>query len=155
MALARVMQLLCQIQPPGILPVAAIDHVAKRAHALLRIVVEPDGADGFAIDQSDLLAPAQIGDRVVAPFGGDTVGNTAAIAAAVKAEHEARPLRRAAVNEGIDAKRAVRADEPRVAPLEEVETRPPHQRPIAEHPQVAAVLIAFSGHWRGEGNRWR
>src|SRR5665213_544144 len=83
MPLARVMQLFCQIEPSGILPVAAIDHVAKRAHALLRIVVEPDGADGFAIDQSDLLAPAQIGDRVVAPFGGDTVGNTAAVAAAV------------------------------------------------------------------------
>jgi len=74
----------------------------------------------------------------------------AAGAAAVEAEHQSRLLRRAAVVEGIDAERAVLADQPRRHLLDEVEARPPHQRAIAEHPQVA--LKVSLGFRFGGGN---
>ena len=71
------------------------------------------------------------------------VGDAAAVAAAVEAEHQAGLFRRAAVDEGIDAERPVRADQPRRAALEEFEAGPPHQRAIGENPQVAAGLFDF------------
>ena len=60
MALAHMMQLLVEREPAGILLVAAVDHVAERLHALLRVVVEPHRAPGLAIDHGDLLALAQV-----------------------------------------------------------------------------------------------
>src|SRR5260370_5423872 len=50
------------------------------------------------------------------------------------------------MDEGIDAERAVLADQPRRHPLEELEARPPHQRAIAEHPEVTVGKFRF-----GEG----
>ena len=41
------------------------------------------------------------------------------------------------MHEGIDAERAMRADQPGVERARQVEARPPHQRAIAEHPEVA------------------
>ena len=60
--LARIVQLLCEAQSPGILAMAAVDDIAKRMHAFLRVVVEPDPAPGLAIDPSDLFAGAQVFD---------------------------------------------------------------------------------------------
>ena len=45
-ALPHEVQLPLQRQASGILRVAAVDHVAERLHALLRVVVEPDRAPG-------------------------------------------------------------------------------------------------------------
>ena len=77
---------------------------------------------------------------VVALVGRNAVGDAAAIAAAVEAEHQAGLLRRAAMHEGIDAERAVGADQPGVAALEEVEARPPHQRSVGEDPKISPSL---------------
>ena len=66
--------------------------------------------------------------------------NPAAGAAAIEPEHEARPLRRSAMHEGIDAERTVQPGQPRRVPFEILEARPPHQRAIGEHPQVAGRI---------------
>ena len=109
-ALPHEMQLPLQRQAAGILPVTAIDHVAERVHASLRVVVQPDGAPGLAIDEGDLLACAQIGDCFGALVARYPVRDSAAIAAAVEAEHQPGLFGRAAVDEGVDAERPVRPD---------------------------------------------
>ena len=67
----------------------------------------------------------------------DPEGNAAAGPAAVEAEHKTGLFRGPAMVEGIDAERAVLADQPRRHLFDELEARPPHQRTVAEHPQVA------------------
>ena len=67
----------------------------------------------------------------------DPERDAAAGAAAVEPEHQARLFRRAAMDEGIDAERAVFANQPRRDPFDEFEAGAPHQRAIAEHPEVA------------------
>src|SRR5674476_523418 len=69
-----------------------------------------------------------------------------AIPAAVAAAHPAGPFRRAAMDEGIDAERSVGADQPGIAPLEGVESRPPHQRSVGENPQAFAALFEICVH---------
>ena len=127
-------QLLLQREASGILHVAAVDHVAERRHASLGLALEPDGADALEIDRGDLLARAQIGDGARARGRRHPIGDAAAGAAMIETEHEARPFRRPAVDEGIDAERPVGADQPRLEPLQIVEAGPPHQRAVAEHP---------------------
>ena len=78
--------------------------------------------------------------------GGDPIGDAAAHAAAIEPEHQAGPLRRTAMNEGIDAKRPVQADEPGRNPLDEGKARTPHQRAIAEYPEIAAFVLGSRMH---------
>lgn len=61
-ALAREMQLLGMAQSPGILAVASIDHIAKRVHTLLRVVVEPNPAPRLSINPGYLFAGTQVFD---------------------------------------------------------------------------------------------
>lgn len=62
-SLTGVMQLLGEAQSSGILPMAAVDHVAKSVDTFLRVVVEPNPAPCLAIDRCDLFASTQIFDR--------------------------------------------------------------------------------------------
>src|SRR6266487_4683837 len=116
---------------------AAIDHIDEGADALACLVLQPHGSPHLAIDRGDLLAFAQIGDGRRAVLFRDPECDAAAGAAAVEPEHEARLLRRAAMDEGIDAERAVFADQPRWSPFDEFEARAPHQGAVTEHPEVA------------------
>jgi len=61
-SLPGMMQLLGEAQLTGILAMTAINHVAECMHALLRVIVNPDPAPGFAIDAGDLLAASQVFD---------------------------------------------------------------------------------------------
>jgi len=126
MALARKVQLLGQAKTPGILPVAAIDDIAKRVYAFLRIVAEPNPAPGFAIDQCDLFAGTQVFDCFRSLGRCDPIGDTAAIAAAIEAEYQTRFFRSSAVHERIDAKRTVSAHQACATAIQKVEARPPH-----------------------------
>ncbi len=146
--LSHEMQLPIQRQAAGILRVAAVDHVAERLHALLRVVVEPDGPRDFAIDHGGLLAFAQIAKRLGAHAGRHAVGNAAAIAAAVEAEHQSGFFRRAAVHEGVDTERAVGADQAGGAAIEIGKVGPPHQRAIGKNPQVVTGLVGCWFHRR-------
>src|SRR5258707_9986674 len=121
----------------------AIDHVSQRADPLPGFVFQPDRAHHLAIDVGGLLAAAQILHGVVAALGRDPKRNAAAGAAAVEPEHEAGLFPRPAMVERINAERAVLADQPRRDLLEELEAWPPHQRAIAEHPEVAFGRFRF------------
>jgi hypothetical protein len=56
------------------------------------------------------------------------------------------------MDEGIDAERAVFADQPRRNPFDELEARAPHQGAVAEHPEVACrefrIVERHRGHAR-------
>jgi len=138
-ALAHEVQAFGERQPAGILDVAAVDDVAERPHLAPGLVFELDTPHRFEVDAGDLLARPQIGDGLGPRRRGDAERNAAAHAAAIEAQNEARPLRGAAMDERIDAKRPVQADQPRRYPLEDVETGPPHQRAIAEDPKVPGL----------------
>ena len=146
MPLAHVMQLLLEREPPGILCVSSIHHVAERRHPPLRLALEPDRAHAFAVDRRHLLARAQIGDGVATLLRRHAIGDAAAGPAAVEAEHQTRPLGRPAMDEGIDAKRPMRAHEPRLDPLGERKIRPPHQRTVGEHPEVFGRVRGIRVH---------
>src|SRR5450759_864902 len=143
MSLQHVTELLRQRQPPGILPMTAVDDVNKGADALPRLVLQPYRPHYLAVDRRDLLARAQVGDRRGAMLLRDPERDAAAGAAAVEAEHEAGLFGGAAVHEGVDAERAMLADQPRRDLLDERKARPPHQRAIAEHPEVAFGQFRF------------
>src|ERR1700754_4073885 len=140
MALPHVMELLVERQTPGILRMAAVDHVADRAHGSLGLALEPNAPDGLAIKHRDLLARPQIRDGLGAQRGCDPIRNAAAGAAMVKAEHQARTLGRPAMVERIDAERPVGADQPCLDPLQKFKAWPPHQRAIAENPDVCGIM---------------
>ena len=59
-SLPDVAQLLAEREPPGILHMAAIDHISQRADPLPGFVFQPDRAHHLAIDMGGLLAAAQI-----------------------------------------------------------------------------------------------
>lgn len=133
-ALAGIMQLLGEAQLAGILAMTAVNHIAKRVYAFLRVIVEPNPAPRLPINPRNLFARAQIFDRFGSPCRCHAVGNAAAIAAAVQAEHEAGLFGGSAVHKRIHAESAVGADEPRIAALQKIEAWPPHQRAVTEDP---------------------
>ena len=140
MTLPDMMHALRKRQPPGILHMAAIDDEAQRPHLPPRFLLELDPPHRFQIDRRHLLARAQIGDGLLARRGGDPKGDAAAHSAAVEPQHQAGPLRRAAMDKRIDAQRPVQADEPRRHAFDEVEARIPHQRAVAEDPEIFGAM---------------
>src|SRR4051812_42805728 len=136
MSLPDIAELVGKREAPGILNMAAVDHIGQRADPRTRIVVEPDRAHYLAIDMGGLFALAQIGDGGIAPVGRNAEGDAAASASAVEAEDQARPSRWAGVFDGKTARRGLPADRPRRLRFDESKARPPHQRAITEHPEV-------------------
>jgi len=63
-SLPGIMQLVCKAQLAGVLAMAAIDYVAERMRALLRIIVDPNSAPGLAIDPGDLFPAPQVIDSL-------------------------------------------------------------------------------------------
>jgi hypothetical protein len=55
------------------------------------------------------------------------------------------------MHERIDAERTVRSDQTRRHALDVVETRPPDERPVTEHPQVLVEVIKPGMHGGGTG----
>src|SRR5689334_24534138 len=98
MTLPDEMKLLVEIEPAGILRMAAIDHIDEGAHAPLRLAFDQHVAPSLAIDHGDLLARTQVGDGLGACHPVDAVGNPAARSAEIEAEHQAGLLRRAAMD---------------------------------------------------------
>src|SRR5262249_61375820 len=92
--LAHVVELLVERQPPGILRVTAVDHVAEREHRPSRVVVEPDSPGTFAVHHRHLLARPQIGYGLGPRGGCDTVGDAAAGTAPGQTPHAAPALPR-------------------------------------------------------------
>ena len=70
---------------------------------------------------------------------GDPERDAAAGAAAIEAEHQPGLFRCSPVHKGVNAERAMLADQPGRHLLDELEPGPPHQRAIAEHPEVCGA----------------
>jgi len=94
----------------------------------------------LAIDRGDLLALAQIGDGFVFGTLLHTKHDAAAGTTVIEAEHETRLLARAAVEDGIDAERAMRAFQEAGCLGLEGKARPPHERAVAEHPKLILIF---------------
>ena len=136
MPLAYQMDLTLEIKASGILGVAAIDQEDQCRHIARWRRCERDPTQGFEVDGGHLLAFAQICDGGIAVRRRHPIGDAAAGAATVEAEHEAGLFRGAAMNEGVDTQRPVQTDEPRGDSFEVRKAWPPHQRPIAEYPKI-------------------
>ena len=97
MTLSSVMQLLGSAQPSGVLAMPLVNDITEGMHAFLRIVVEPDSAPCLPIDPGYLLTRAQVFDRFRSLGQSNSVGDTAAITAAIEAEYQAGFLRSSAM----------------------------------------------------------
>src|SRR5437588_12029752 len=111
-----------------------VDHVGQRLSLASIIKPHPDAALG--IDGGHLLARAQIGDCRLRLCSFHPKCHAAAGAAAVETENESRALRRASMHMRIDTERAVIAAQPGELALDIVEARPPHERAVAEDPEI-------------------
>ena len=136
MPLAYQMDLALKIKTPGILGMAAIDQEDQCRHIARWRRCERDPTPGFEVDGGHLLAFAQICDGGIAVRRRHPIGDAAAGATTVEAQHKAGLFRGAAMNEGVDTQRPVQTDEPRGDSFEVRKAWPPHQRPIAEYPKI-------------------
>ena len=133
-ALAHEFGQLRVIQPPRILPVAAVDHIGDRFHPAAT-ADEGDGLDLFEIDHGHLFAGAQIVERRRAMLRTDAEGHAMTGAATVEAQNQARPLGRAAMHMREHAKPAVQPAQQRGLAVKKGKARLPHQRAVAKDPE--------------------
>ena len=99
MTLACIVQLLGELELPRVLAMAAIDHVTKRVHAFLRVIVKPDPAPSLAINPRDLLPRTEVFDGFRPSRRGHPICDPSTIAASIEAQYEARLLRRSTMHE--------------------------------------------------------
>lgn len=135
-ALSDQAELLGKREPSCILNMATINHIGESADTLPCFVSQPNRTGDLAINVGGLFAAAQIFDRLIAPSCRHPEGDAATGAAAIEPKHKAGLLRCSAMVERIDAERAMFANQARRNLFEEIEARPPHQRPVAKHPQI-------------------
>ena len=93
--------------------------------------------DPLDIDGGHLLAFPKVANCRVAQRCVDLEGHPGTGAAAIQAEHQSGPLRRAAIDMGKDAQASPPAAQQRLAASRMGESGPPHQRPVPEHPEPA------------------
>jgi hypothetical protein len=98
---------------------------------------EPHRDEARLVHAARHLAVPQPLERAAQPRRVDAVGHAPAGAAAAKAHHQARLALRAAVARREDAERAVIAVRAAERLVLVVEARRPHQRAVAEHPEIA------------------
>src|SRR5215475_7503530 len=96
MTLSDEMHLRIKIEPARILRMTPIDHIDECAHAPLRLAGNEHVPPGLTVDHGDLLARAEISDGRGPRRAADPIGDAAAGATAVEAEHETGLFRRAA-----------------------------------------------------------
>src|SRR5437868_2061802 len=125
---------------------AAIDRVAERFDAAVRLPLKPDAANEFPVHRRGLFAAAQISKRGRALLRRHAIGDAAAGAAEIEAEDEAGAFRSAAMIERINAQRTMHPDDVRWHPVEVVEAGPPDQRAIAKHPEILGGLVETGIH---------
>jgi hypothetical protein len=131
-ALAHIAQEVGIREPTGILRVTAIHYVGHGDHDPPLLEVNREAP--FAVDRGRLLPLAQVMKRRRGFGRRNAKSYPVTASSTVEAEHESRPLRSAAVDVRIDAKRAVIAIEAGVATLDVRKSRSPHERAITEHP---------------------
>ncbi len=139
------------IEPPRILRMAAVRDIAQGSDD--PPVGEPRTNQDFTVDECHLLTGAEIGAGRFRGGAFDPKGDAFAGAAAIEPEHETWTILRPAMHMGIDAQRTmIAADESPLA-LREREARPPHQRPIGEHPKIIGTSHRYLIPTRRQGKR--
>jgi len=123
-------------EPAGVVLAAPAEREGQRRHRALRRLA---GQETRVVDAAaDHLAVPQALQLGFGRFGPHAVDEAAAGAAGHQREHQARLLRRAAVDLRAHAQRAVPSAHQSRAVLGGLELRAPDQRGVAEDPQVAA-----------------
>src|SRR5262245_34020432 len=136
MSLAYQMDLVLKTKASGILGMAAIDQEDEGCDVARRHRCERNATRSFKINGGYLLAFPQIRDGRIAVHGRHPIGDAAAGAAAVEAEHEAGLFRGAAMNERIYTQGPMQPDEACRDAFKVRETRPPHKRTVTKHPKI-------------------
>ena len=136
MSLPYQMGLMLKTKASGILGMAAVDQEHEGHHVARRRRCKRNAARGFNVNGGYLFAFPQIRDGGTTIRRCHPIGDAAAGAAAVEAEHEAGLFRGTAVNVRIHTQRPVQPDEPRRDAFKIRETRPPHERTVAENPKI-------------------
>ncbi len=121
----------------GILLMPAVGDVGDRIDPVA--VFQPERQQALQIDARHLLTRAQVGHDLLARITGHPERHADAGAAPVETQHQARPGRGAAMDEGIDAKRTTVTEKPGALRLDMGETGPPHQRTVAKNPKIAHI----------------
>ena len=98
---------------------------------------EPHRNEARLVHAARHLAVPEPGERAAQPRRVDAVHHAPAGAAAAKAHHQARLVPRAAVARREDAQRAVIAVRAAERLVLVVEARRPHERAVAEYPEIA------------------
>jgi hypothetical protein len=114
--------------------VRGIGDEGQRAHGF---GFDPYRDEAGLVDAAGHLAVPQARERAPQARRVDAVGHAPARAAAAQAHHQARLAIRAAVTRRQDAERAVVAVRAAERLVLVVEARRPHERAVAEHPEVA------------------
>src|SRR5579863_783753 len=113
----------------------AVGDIGQRGdHSAFR---QKNADDPLVVHGRHLLALAKVAKSRLPLRRLDSEGCAVAGAAAVEAEDEARPLRRAAMDVRIDAEAAPVAAQQAALPFGIDEARPPHQGAVTEHPEIA------------------
>ena len=136
MSLPYQMGLMLKIEASGILGMAAIDQEDEGCHIARLRRSKRNATRGFNVNGGYLFAFPQIRDGGIAVRRCHPIGNAAAGAATVEAEHQAGLFRGTAVNVGIHTQRPVQPDEPRRDAFKIRETRPPHERSVTKNPKI-------------------
>ena len=136
MSLPYQMGLMLKIEAPGILGMAAVDQEDEGHHVARLRRCKRNASRGFNVNGGYLFAFPQIRDGGIAVRRCHPIGNAAAGAATVEAEHQAGLFRGTAVNVGIHTQRPVQPDKPRRDAFKIGETRPPHKRTVTKNPKI-------------------
>src|SRR5258708_3703159 len=122
----------------GVVGVRAVD---EKGHCPQRFPARIDLRPARRVGAEHHFATPQETQLVRRVVSGDAIRHPAAAAAGVEAEHESGPLQRAAVDVRPQAEAAVKAVQPRDAPLLVMNDRVPDERAVAEQPYVRARLV--------------
>ena len=127
-----------QVELAHVRRVRGIRDEGEGAHDLARCARprEPHRDEARLVHAARHLAVPEPGERAAQPRRVDAIRHAPAGAAAAKAHHQARLVLRAAVARRQDAQRAVIAVRPAEDLVLVVEARRPHERPVAEYPEI-------------------
>jgi hypothetical protein len=123
-----------QVELPHVRRVRGIGDERERVHG---VALDSHRDEARLVHPSRHLAVPEPRERAAQARRVDAVGHTPAGAAAAKAHHQAGFALRAAVARGQDAQRAVVAVRAAERLLFVFEARRPHERAVAEDPEVA------------------
>ncbi len=121
-----------------ILGMGAVDDIGERFDRFLG-THHRNTFDNFEINMGELFTLAEIRERFLPPATRNFKNNTPARTTAIQSKDEAWRNWCATVLMRVDAETAVESVKRARLLAQELETRPPHERAVAEHPAIPAT----------------